>query len=55
VTGGPAPPWRVYHRPRKGRGVRWRLVATVATFAAAVRLIDRGGDWWLTDRPEAET
>jgi hypothetical protein len=45
--------WRVFHRPRRGRGVRWKLVGSAATHAGAVALIHGPGDWWLSSRPDA--
>lgn len=46
--------WRVYHRPRKGRGIRWREVGAGLTHREAVGLIVAGerGEYWLTDRGE---
>jgi len=46
------PIWRLYHRPRKGRGIRWRLVASGLTSAEAVKLADGPGDWWYSSRGE---
>lgn len=47
--------WRVFHRPRKGRGVRWRLVAEGLSYEAAVAVGLAGGpgDWWYSEAPES--